>query len=222
MVDRETLLRGIAEMINSMERIQPTRVAIDGVDAAGKTMFADELRPNLEAKGREVIRASIDGFHNPRKLRYIRGRLDPEGYYIDSFNYRALLEQLLQPLGPAGSLNYRTQAFDYRIDRAVDAPVKKARRDSVLLFDGVFLLRPELVNLWDLRIYLDVTFEESLRRGLERDPGNATEIEEQYMSRYIPGQKLYHIHCSPPRKADIVIDNNDVSHPKITYMNPDL
>jgi uridine kinase len=39
----------------------PTRVAIDGVDAAGKTTLDDELAEVLRERGRGVIRASIDG-----------------------------------------------------------------------------------------------------------------------------------------------------------------
>jgi len=222
MVDREILLKGIAEMINSIQRRHPVRVAIDGVDAAGKTVFADELKPLLEDRGREVIRSSIDWFHNPRRLRHVRGRMDPEGYYLDSFNYRALLDYLLLPLGPGGSLVYMDKAFDYRLDQRLDEPFKKAGAAAVLLFDGIFLLRPELEHVWDLKIYLDVTFEESLRRGLDRAADRSSEVEDLYMNRYIPGQKLYHIHSAPQRKADIVIDNNDPSSPRITYMNPRL
>lgn len=222
MVDRETLLKGITEMINSIQRRHPVRVAVDGVDAAGKTVFADELKPLLEERGRIVIRSSMDWFHNPRRLRHARGRMDPEGYYLDSFNYRVLLDYLLLPLGPGGSLVYMDKAFDYRIDQRLDVPFKKASRDDVLLFDGVFLLRPELERLWDLKIYLDITFQESLQRGLERETSNSSDVEELYMNRYIPGQKLYHIHSAPQRKADIVIDNNDPRNPRITYMNPDL
>jgi len=222
MVDREILLKGIAEMINSIQRRHPVRVAIDGVDAAGKTVFADELKPLLEDRGREVIRSSIDWFHNPRRLRHVRGRMDPEGYYLDSFNYRALLDYLLLPLGPGGSLVYMDKAFDYRLDQRLDEPFKKAGAAAVLLFDGIFLLRPELEHVWDLKIYLDVTFEESLRRGLDRAADCSSEVEDLYMNRYIPGQKLYHIHSAPQRKADIVIDNNDPSSPRITHMNPRL
>ncbi len=39
-----------------------TRVAVDGVDGAGKTMFADELATVVGAGDREVIRASVDDF----------------------------------------------------------------------------------------------------------------------------------------------------------------
>jgi hypothetical protein len=34
--------------------------------------------------------------------------------------------------------------------------------DAVLVFDGVFLLRPQLNNAWDLRIFLEVDFQETL------------------------------------------------------------
>jgi len=48
------------------------RTAIDGPDAAGKTTLADELAVALRERGRDVIRASIDGFHRPRRERYRR------------------------------------------------------------------------------------------------------------------------------------------------------
>ncbi|MDH4033877.1 MAG: hypothetical protein OEV80_08770, partial [candidate division Zixibacteria bacterium] len=59
---RPKLIEQLAEMINIVKRSHTVRVAIDGVDASGKTTLADELVTPLEAKGRSVIRASIDGF----------------------------------------------------------------------------------------------------------------------------------------------------------------
>ena len=34
--------------------------------------------------------------------------------------------------------------------------------DAVPVFDGVFLLRPQLNDAWDLRIFLEVDFQETL------------------------------------------------------------
>jgi len=219
--NRESLLRSVAEFIANTQRSHPTRVAIDGVDAAGKTTFADLLKTHVAEHGRHVIRASLDGFHNPSAVRYQRGRLSPEGYYLDSFNYRALLDNLLLPLGPGGDLSYREAIFDYKRDRWLQSTPSKARTDSVLLFDGVFLLRLELFGLWELRIFLDISFDEMTRRGLERSPGDA-EAETLYAERYVPGQKLYHLHAAPKRRADIVINNNDPDDPRVTFMSPSL
>jgi len=49
--------------------------------------LADVLAAPLARLGRPVIRASIDGFHNPGAIRYARGKFSPEGYYFDSFDY---------------------------------------------------------------------------------------------------------------------------------------
>jgi uridine kinase len=85
-MSRSSLLEEIARSIVRVDRPHPTRVAIDGVDAAGKTTLADALAPVLASLGRPVVRASIDSFHRPRAERYERGRDSPEGYYRDSFD----------------------------------------------------------------------------------------------------------------------------------------
>src|SRR6185295_6981968 len=103
-MSRLQFLQELAHRIDRIKRSHPIRVAIDGVDAAGKTTLAEELVPLIESHGRPVIRASIDAFHNPALIRYQRGTDSPEGYYHDSFNYRALVELLLVPLGPEGTL----------------------------------------------------------------------------------------------------------------------
>jgi len=45
------------------------RVAIDGVDGAGKTIFANELGEVLANRGRNVVRAGIDNFHTAKAIR---------------------------------------------------------------------------------------------------------------------------------------------------------
>lgn len=56
---RDKLLSCLAEAVGAAKIAHPTRVAIDGVPAAGKTTLADELAVVLRAQGREIIRATI-------------------------------------------------------------------------------------------------------------------------------------------------------------------
>jgi uridine kinase len=212
---REDVLRSVASKIINVKTTHPLRVAVDGVDAAGKTCFSNELSDILVKQGCFVIRASIDDFHNPISIRYKKGRDSPEGYYYDSFNYESLISCLLTPLGPEGSRRYKTIVFDYREDIRVNVDYNTASDDAILLFDGIFLLRPELNPLWDLRIYLDISFEESLRRGMKRDKANTQEISERYKTRYIPGQKLYLKKVNPIKLANVLIQNNDIQKPRI-------
>ncbi|MEK6321144.1 MAG: uridine kinase [Acidobacteriota bacterium] len=186
-------------------------MAIDGLDAAGKTTLAQELAPLIQAHGRPVIRASIDGFHNPARIRYQRGATSPEGYYHDSFNYQALVELLLTPLGPDGALQYCSAVFDHRTDSEIQVPLKAAEVNAVLLFDGIFLLRPELREHWDFTVFVEAAFEVTLARAMQRDLalfGSAEEVRKRYEQRYIPGQELYFEECQPKERAKVVVDNN--------------
>ena len=217
-MERSQLLDYLAGRISRLQQPHPVRVALDGPDAAGKTTLAQELVGPLRARGRPVVRASVDGFHHPARIRHRRGSLSPEGYYHDSFNCRALVECLLAPLGPGGSLRYRTAVFDFRADSGVDMTARVAEVNAVLLFDGVFLLRPELAGHWDFTIFVDASFETTLARAERRDAelfGGVEEVRRRYERRYIPGQRLYFAECRPKERASVVIDNNDPSHPVI-------
>ena len=215
---RSQLLDYLAGRIIETKRPHPLRVGIDGPDAAGKTTLAEELAALLQRSGRPVIRASIDGFHNPTAVRYARGPSSPEGYYFDSFNYQMLVESLLAPLGPGGSRRFSAAVFDYRTNSAVPIETHLAEVNAILLFDGVFLLRPELAASWDFTVFVDASSEITRARAQERDAvylGSRDEVRKRYEQRYIPGQKLYFAKCRPKERAQVVIDNSDPSNPVI-------
>jgi len=190
------------------------KVGIDGVDGAGKTTLADRLGEVLQARGARVIRASIDGFHNPRALRYARGKTSPEGFYKDSYDLEALKRELLDPLGPRGSGRIRRAIFDHRTDQALDMPAESAGRSGVLVFDGIFLHRPELRMQWDLSIFLDVPFAQSYSRMATRD-GSDPDPEAATNRRYFLGQSVYLKAVAPQRLAHIVVDYADLEKPRI-------
>jgi hypothetical protein len=104
---RVAVLERVAESVLSLPSAGTVRVGIDGVDGAGKTMFADELRDLLAHSGRPLIRATVDGFHNPKPVRYRLGRSSPEGFYRDSFDYGTLKKVLLDPLSPGAAGRFR-------------------------------------------------------------------------------------------------------------------
>jgi uridine kinase len=213
---RAELLDELAVRIAGCRVDHPLRVAIDGVDAAGKTVLADELGPRLVELGMPVIRASIDGFHNPAHVRHRRGSLSPEGYYADSFDYDSLAAALLQPLGADGDRIYRPAVFDYRTDSAIPSEELQAPAGAVLLFDGVFLLRPQLRAYWDFSIFVRAGFRVTLPRAVQRDLdlfGSADTARDRYERRYIPGQMLYFAEAAPESQATVVIDNNDPATP---------
>jgi uridine kinase len=215
---RPELVENLAARIGRLKRDHPVRVAIDGVDAAGKTTLADELATALGASGRQIIRASIDGFHNPASVRKRRGPLSSEGYFHDSFDLTALRESLLNPLGTGGSRIFTRVVFDFRTDQAVRAPVEHASEDSILVVDGVFLLRDELRDGFDYSVFVRAGFDVTVARAEVRDLdlfGSVENIRRRYAERYVPGQRLYLETVKPESRASVVIDNNDPLRPEV-------
>ncbi len=215
MAARKALLTLIADAICGISDDRVQRVAVDGVDGSGKTTFADELAPLVAARGRPVIRASADSFHNPRAHRYRSGKDSPEGFFADSYNYLSLKSALLDPLAPGGSRRYKRAAFDHRSDSPVDAPEETAESGSIFLFDGLFLHRPELRSCWDFSLFLDVEFRNSMARMALRD-GSSPDPKDVRNSRYVEGQKIYLSRCEPRSHASLVVDNNDLAAPIVT------
>ena len=168
-----------------------------------------------------MIRATIDSFHNPKKVRYQRGPDSPEGYYFDSFNYEVLKRDLLIPLGPDGDRHYCPAVFNLKDDVPTNGAWYTAPTNAVLLFDGVFLLRPELILYWDFSIFLDVDFHISVSRAVQRDIANGDQkwdsdtLQKRYERRYVPGQQLYFREARPQQRASIIVDNNDYLNPVI-------
>jgi uridine kinase len=215
---RADVIAELADLIDTVTVEHPTRVAIDGLDAAGKTTLADELAALVEMRGREAIRVSLDEFHRPRADRYRRGRESPHGYYEDSFDHVGLRAHVLVPLGTAGDLTYRPRAFDQRRDCRASSDPRRAKHDAVVLVDGVFLQRPELQGCWDLTVWVDIPLSESIRRGVARDRrhhASEREIRNLYERRYAPGQQLYLRAVDPAARADAVFDNADPASPKL-------
>ena len=211
---RQRFLQNLSHAIAGIHCAHPVRVGIDGVDASGKTTLADELVAPLTALGRTVVSASIDGFHRPRSERYKLGRQSPEGYFRDSFQLHRVVADLLEPLGPGGSRRIKRAVFDYRADAPVHLPEEEVPPDAILVFDGIFLHRPELISQWDATIYLDVPFDITVRRAAERD-GWPPEVEAVENRRYVEGQRLYLRECQPQSVASMVVDNSDLARPVI-------
>jgi uridine kinase len=168
---------------------------------------------------RPVVRVGIDHFKRAVALRTAYPADSPESYYLDSWDNAAIVRWLLAPLGPGGDRHYRSAVMDLPALNAVDGPVLVAPDDAILIADGCFLQRPELNPYWDLRVWLDVDFEDVLRRGVERDKswmgGSADAARARYLSKYIPGERRYIEDVNPRRNAQVVVDNRDPANPRI-------
>lgn len=218
MSERQQLLDAVARRLASAELGHPLRVGIDGLCAAGKSIFARDLTGALLARNERATHLDSDGFHHARAIRYRQGRDSASGYYEDAYNFDALAEEVLRPLGPGGSLVYATRIHDLATDEAIHDDRARAERCSIVIFDCTFVQRGALRDLWDEVIFLDVDREIATTRGIARDAAHLNGREAAYAAyerRYMAACDIYVAEERPAERASIVIDNNDVHAPKL-------
>lgn len=109
-------------------------------------------------------------------------------------------------------ISTRLTLLNLKTDRFETIKKYTIKPDTIVIFEGVFLFREELVPFIDYKVYLDIPFEESKRRAHFRD---RTETISKYDEKYLPAQAKYIWECSPASTADIVIDNTNWDHPKM-------
>ena len=212
---RAELLGLLAQAVTTVDVAHPARIAVDGPPASGKTTIADELAALLRARGRFVVRASIDDFLLPRTQRYRRGEYSGEGCYFDAHDHDTVKRWLLDPLGPGGHRQIRHVARDRVTDAALRPAPTTCPDDAVLIFDGVFLIRPELISCWELRVLVLAAPETTLSRAVVREQlvSPQAAVERRWRQRYIPAQELYFATVHPADHADIVVHNDEPQQP---------
>ena len=121
---------------------------------------------------------------------------------------------MLFPLRRGGTGSYRPAATDHRQDVRLSPTIMQAAENAVVIVQGMFLHRDELVGCWDYSCFLDVPFTETARRMPVRD-GSHPDPEHQSMHRYVGGQRLYFEAAQPWKRATRVVDNTDPEMPRI-------
>jgi uridine kinase len=185
---------------------RPALVAVDGVDGSGKTTFAARLAARYGELYRTAHVVHLDDFLNPRAVRYRLGRDSPEGYYRDTYDLDTFLAGVIEPLSGRAGRSIRLRAFDYRTDRPTQDEPTFVAADAVVIVEGMFLHRDELVDLWDVSVFLDVPFEVSVAWMADRD-GTNPDPEDPSVRRYVEGQRIYLARCKPAQRATHVVAN---------------
>ena len=88
---------------------------------------------------------------------------------------------------------------------------------QVAIVEGVFPLRIPAVTAGVL-VFLDASPEEARRRIIERDQHKGrsrAETERRIDRRYFPAQQRYHAALSPRDRADVLIDNERPTAPRV-------
>jgi uridine kinase len=173
-------------------------IAIDGIDGSGKSRFAAALAATIEGAGSPVTALHVDDFRRP--VAFARAQADA-GAYADR-------EARL----------YYDHYYDFAaLDVALAELAHGDDDGTIVLLEGVFVLRASLPPGTPLFV-LEVSPQVARWRILSRDLAKgrtAEEITRRIERRYFPAQARYRASFDPIARADVWVDNDDWSRPRV-------
>ena len=167
----------------------PAILAIDGRCASGKTTLGNRLAAEWNAS-----LFHMDDFYLQPHQR-TKERLAEPGGNVDRERF---LEEVLLPLREGKPVSYRR--FD--CGTFTFEPARLIEPADIAIVEGSYSLHPQLRDLYDLRIFMDVEPDEQMRRILKR---NGPEAAERFRTIWIPLEEAYFAGCKVRENADICI-----------------
>lgn len=168
------MLEEILAAINAIDAKRVT-VAIDGRCAAGKSTLARTLSEKLDCN----VFHMDDFFLRPEQR--TSARYASPGENVD---HERFLEEILLPLERGNAFSYRP--YDAHLP-GFKAPIQVAPK-RVNVVEGSYCCNRNLVNHYDLRVFLDVSPEIQMRRIIARNGEAAAKMFEK---RWIPLEEAY-------------------------------
>jgi uridine kinase len=142
-------------------------LGISGIDGSGKSRTAARVAAHLQTRGHAVALIGLDDWGQPKHVRF--GGVDPGvHFYHHGFRWRELFDSLLEPLRVNRSVELRARLVDPVTDLSFEHTYSFAHVDVILL-EGILLFTPQRRALFDLRWWIECSFETALQRARRRN-----------------------------------------------------
>ncbi len=163
-------------------------ICVDGRGGSGKSTWAA-----LFAARHSSPVIAMDDIYLPRAQ-----RPQKPASFTELYDRGRLIEQVLKPLKERKAARY--QRYDWETDQLgewVDVPLSET-----VLVEGVTSMGIDLVDFFDLSIWIDTPADICLDRGILCDGEKARETWEKY---WIPAEEKYLALETPQERADVTI-----------------
>lgn len=181
----------------------PTLLGIAGCSGSGKTTLADELARTLGGMRFHLDDYYLDLGHLPFAERVRKNFDDPAMIEVP------LLASHLRELARGEPIE--RPVYDFSTYTRVPHRTETVRAGSFLIVEGIFaLLYPELLPLYQLRVFIDtpegLCFERRLKRDVVERGRTEQSVRAQYESTVLPSSVSW-VRPSAAN-ADLVVDGN--------------
>lgn len=182
------IIDSIKNLLNTKDNIV---VAIEGACTSGKTTLSNEFSKEFDCN---VIH--MDDFFLPFEKRTPE-RFAEIGGNID---YERFSEEIAVNIREKSAFTYgKFDCSTGKINQKITVEPKK-----LTIIEGVYSMHPRFGDIYDFRIFLDITDETKLSRLKKRSP----EKLDRFINDWIPKENLYFEALNIKEKCDLVVDNN--------------
>jgi uridine kinase len=174
----ERTISSLSTSILAVER-RPVLVGIDGQGGSGKSTLARELANSLSL---DVAIVEGDDFYN-NTPDDVKALLSPEEGYEEYFDWRRLKAEVLQSVRDQ-TPNLRYQRYDW--DIAAMGEWIEIPMPEVIIVEGVYVLRPELREYFDVAAFVRTSEPMRLQRQVSRGQNSGV-----WISRWFAAEDFY-------------------------------
>lgn len=191
-------------------------VAIEGNDLSGKTTFSKMLKEHLKHKNLNAHILHQDNFANKKSERNLYGKWSPKGFYYLYWDYKSILEYILRPINEGKTVRYQRPIYDFHSDSVINNFEIVIHPSDILIIEGLFLLRDEYKDEFDLIVEFIIPSDTVIKRALARDVpllGDSEYVIKHYNDVVLPAHAWYKTRKA--KEADIIVDTSDFNEPRV-------
>ncbi|NQY63290.1 MAG: uridine kinase [Alteromonadaceae bacterium] len=189
-----------------MHNFKPTVIAIAGASASGKTLFAqtiyNELLPELGADGISIIKE--DAYYRDQQNLPMSEREKTNYDHPDAFEHSLMRDQLIALIS---NKTVQCPEYCYKTHTRLESSIKLSPT-KIILVEGILLLsNQELLDCFDIKVYIDTPLDICLIRRIQRDTAERARSIESITNQYLETVRpMYYRYIEPSKEsADLVI-----------------